>query len=426
MVRSSYKNRKKNQKQSFKRRITGGNRKVKFIEDDDDKMVGGDENQMAIAKYIGKYENEHPTLFAVLFGIYSNHQAADLEANSENCREDNMCVLDAAIAKSNNIMKNVPDSLDKPKALTGKIKKRHQTKYVGEVIDYLAQNVFIPKGLIKNIHVQKDDDSWTTLKNTNFKKVELKTLPARNTRNKYPVNDDKVYSESEITTIGKIVANLEAPDKDEEISENIEDLKTLVHKPTDAMGSDDFEKVVQTLTVANIKTTNLTEAFTKWKVDVLSVIKAPRGEEEEEEQEFADDSLALEGALKTGQQSLNIRKEKKQGKSAFRTGVGKFAPTRHRQLNKDQLEKAFTAVEERREKINEIAKKKGGDVVEMKALIFDLLYPLRDIMNSSVVEQDKQRLRVRIKAYDDILKQDNFEEMSTRWNNVEQTMNEKP
>ena len=37
MVRSSYKKNKKNQKQSFKRRVTDGNRKVKFIED---KMVG--------------------------------------------------------------------------------------------------------------------------------------------------------------------------------------------------------------------------------------------------------------------------------------------------------------------------------------------------------------------------------------------------
>ena len=54
MVQSSYKNRKKNRKQSFKRRITGGNRKVKFIEDDD-KMVGGEGEQEHIAKLVTKY-----------------------------------------------------------------------------------------------------------------------------------------------------------------------------------------------------------------------------------------------------------------------------------------------------------------------------------------------------------------------------------
>lgn len=41
MVQSSYKNRKKNRKQSFKRKNTDGNRKVKFNDDDDNKMVGG-------------------------------------------------------------------------------------------------------------------------------------------------------------------------------------------------------------------------------------------------------------------------------------------------------------------------------------------------------------------------------------------------
>ncbi len=54
MVRSSYKNRKKNRKQSFKRRITGGIRDVNFI---DDKMVGGNEepekiNILRYKKYI--------------------------------------------------------------------------------------------------------------------------------------------------------------------------------------------------------------------------------------------------------------------------------------------------------------------------------------------------------------------------------------
>ena len=71
MVRSSYKNRKKNRKQSFKRRITGGNRDVNFIEDDN-KMVGG--NPETITRFINKY-TEHP-IYGVLLAIYSNQKCA--------------------------------------------------------------------------------------------------------------------------------------------------------------------------------------------------------------------------------------------------------------------------------------------------------------------------------------------------------------
>ena len=409
MVQSSYKNRKKNRKQSFKRKNTDGNRKVKFIEDDDDKMVGGDDKQIAIASYIGKYENEHPTLFAVLFGIYSNNRGAILEANSANCKEDNMCVLNAAIAKSKNIMKNVPDSPDKPT-------QGGTVTYVRDVIDYLAQNVFIPKGLIKNIHVQKDDDSWTKLTNNKFKVIPEKKMKGRSSRNKYPVNDGKVYTKDGIAEIGKIVANLNTPDKQDDISENIENLKKLVYQPSGAMGSDDFENVVQTLTVDNIKTTNLAEAFTKWKKDEITEDDTSH----RRDLDFSEDSLT--------KHSLDIRKEKKQEKSSFGTGIanssleGASTPTRPQKLTgvqpkEAQLTEAHTNAQGLLKQIGVIANTKGGgesEVKKMKKLVGELSDIYYEIMNSSVVEQDKQRLRTLIKHSDEILKLDNFEEMSKR------------
>ena len=60
MVQSSYKNRKKNRKQSFKRKNTDGNRKVKFIEDDD-KMVGG--NPTTITNFINNTKTTPSLVF---------------------------------------------------------------------------------------------------------------------------------------------------------------------------------------------------------------------------------------------------------------------------------------------------------------------------------------------------------------------------
>jgi len=176
MVRSSYKNRKKNRKQSFKRRITGGNREVNFI---DDKMVGG--NPETITRFINKY-TEHP-IYGVLLAIYSNQKCA-VENDDGTCKVDNTAQLKAAYKKSIEIMGKLPDVPDKPTSLTVEQEKEsdsnkgtekvHKVNYVGEVIDYLAQNVFIPKTIIHKVHVQNDsDDGWTTLTNTKF--VEVKS-----------------------------------------------------------------------------------------------------------------------------------------------------------------------------------------------------------------------------------------------------------
>lgn len=198
MVQSSYKNRKKNRKQSFKRKNTDGNRKVKFIEDDDDKMVGG--NQTTITNFINKYK-DHP-IFGVLLAIYSNQNCA-VENEDGTCKVVNRLNIKPAYKKSKEIMEKLPDVPDKPKRLTVEQEKEsdskkgtvqeHKVNYVGEVIDYLAQNVFIPKTIIHKVHVQNDSDDWKTLKNKNFKGItsavtntktreEMKEVGAKKTR----------------------------------------------------------------------------------------------------------------------------------------------------------------------------------------------------------------------------------------------------
>ncbi len=171
MVRSSYKNRKKNRKQSFKRRITGGIRDVNFI---DDKMVGGNDIQIAITGFMNKYKDKHP-IYGVLLGIYSNQQCANVDLATSECKSDNTAQLEPSYKKSRDIMDLIPEVDDKPKALTEEElqKKEKKLEYVGKVIDYLAQNVFIPKGLIKNVHVQNDDGTnWTTLTNKSFNEIK--------------------------------------------------------------------------------------------------------------------------------------------------------------------------------------------------------------------------------------------------------------
>ena len=174
MVRSSYKKRPKNRKQSFKRRNTGGQRIVRFIEDNEIEMVGGDDDdKIAITNFLNKYKT-HP-MFGILIGIYSNQKCANVDPITQECRDDNTAQLETSYKKSVEIMNSLPKFDDKPVELIDDEQKNKSQKlnYVKTVIDCLAQNVFIPNKFIHNVHVENNDASkWTTLTNTNFKKTD--------------------------------------------------------------------------------------------------------------------------------------------------------------------------------------------------------------------------------------------------------------
>lgn len=185
MVQSSYKNRKKNRKQSFKRKNTDGNRKVKFIEDDDDKMVGGDleTDRTNIKTALNQY-TKHP-LFGIILAAFSNADCASSDVDGQ-CSTTHMSALIPSYNKCKEILKSLPElSEDGHKKPQAPVSPDNGTKlaHVKAVIDYLFQNVFIPKGLIKNVYVQNDDGTnWTTLTNTKFVEVESGADTASNQR----------------------------------------------------------------------------------------------------------------------------------------------------------------------------------------------------------------------------------------------------
>ena len=175
MVQSSYKNRKKNRKQSFKRKNTDGNRKVKFIEDDDDnKMVGGDgePDKINIKTALNQYA-KHP-LFGIILAAFSNSDCASTDTIDGECSTTNISSLNPSYNKCKEILKSLPElSEDGHKKPQAPVTPDNGAKlaHVKAVIDYLFQNAFLPKDLIQNVYVHNDDGaSWTTLTKTNFKK----------------------------------------------------------------------------------------------------------------------------------------------------------------------------------------------------------------------------------------------------------------
>lgn len=186
MVQSSYKNRKKNRKQSFKRKNTGGNRKVKFIEDDDDKMVGGDGNidrtniKTALNQYV-----KHP-LFGIILAAFSNADCASTDTTDGECSTTNISALKQSYNKCKEILKFLPElSEDGHKKPQAPSTEDNGTKlaHVKAVIDYLFQNVFIPKDSIQHVYVQNDDGTnWTTLTNKSFKEIKSGADTASNQR----------------------------------------------------------------------------------------------------------------------------------------------------------------------------------------------------------------------------------------------------
>ena len=423
MVQSSYKNRKKNRKQSFKRKNTDGNRKVKFIDDDDKKMVGGNVNQIAITGFMNKY-NKHP-IYGVLLAIYSNQLCAVLEPGTNQCRDDNTATLDTSYKKSKAIMGQITVVDDKPTALTQdelkdkKVKDGKKLEYVREVIDYLAQNVFIPKDSIQHVYVHNDDGaSWTKLTNGNFNKGESETLGKRdaavNAGEKIQIaaNEGKVYTKGEIgeiETIIKTLGNIETAgdvlDKFDKIDEDIVQLKKLVNNPADQHGTD-FENIVHNLNVDDITATNLTEAFGKWKTAMLvDITQADIKEEEQEEPNDIDKTTGIANSSSAGSGAL----------PSATTG-----PHQQERLEGAQLEEAHANVHERIKQITDIVNTEGGNDEEkrnnMRRLVIDLRDLFRKIVDSSANSGFKKVLYAKIGGFDKIIDQRSFEDMSTTWN----------
>jgi len=179
MVQSSYKNRKKNRKQSFKRKNTDGNRKVKFIDDDDKKMVGGDANKQAVAALMLKYK-VYPLSGLVLAAFSNADCASEDECGALASDRSHLSTLKKSVIKCEAILNALPDIDGKPEIKSWiKDKDLEFITYLDDCIGYILKNAFIPKDLIQHVYVQKDEGSWTTLKNNNFNKVESETLGKR-------------------------------------------------------------------------------------------------------------------------------------------------------------------------------------------------------------------------------------------------------
>lgn len=179
MVQSSYKNRKKNRKQSFKRKNTDGNRKVKFIEDDDDnKMVGG--NKEEVAKLMTKYK-DYPLSGLVLAAFSNARCAREDQCEAMASDRSNLSSLQNSVYKCEDILKTLPDINGKPEIRPWEKNKDSEfIAYLDECIGYIIKNIFIPKDLIQHVYVQNDDgNEWTTLTNANFVEVESVGLDNR-------------------------------------------------------------------------------------------------------------------------------------------------------------------------------------------------------------------------------------------------------
>jgi hypothetical protein len=179
MVRSSYKNRKKNRKQSFKRRITGGIRDVNFIED---KMVGGDGNKQAVAALMLKYK-DYPLSGLILAAFSGSACASEDECKPDATDQKNISSLKNSVYKCEAILNALPKIDGKPEIKQWVMNKDSDfITYLDECIGYILKNAFIPKDLIQKVYVQNDDGtSWTTLTNKSFK--EIKSTENTTTRN---------------------------------------------------------------------------------------------------------------------------------------------------------------------------------------------------------------------------------------------------
>lgn len=239
MVQSSYKNRKKNRKQSFKRKNTDGNRKVNFIDDDDNKMVGGDPqaDKTNIAGHLDKYR-EHP-LQGLVRSAFSNAPCAYSNTNGT-CNADNISVLNTAYLKCSDILKYLPELSEGHKKPQAPESPDDETKlaHIKAVIDYLFQNVFIPKDLIQHVYVEKDSDDWKTLTNTKFPKIK---------------EGDSAEREAKLKATTNIKAQLQGEEEEEDerkvttLDDAIPEMDAIVNKQESSAGGENKLKKIQKL-----------------------------------------------------------------------------------------------------------------------------------------------------------------------------------
>jgi len=304
MVQSSYKNRKKNRKQSFKRKNTDGNRKVKFIEDDDDnKMVGG--NKEEVAKLMTKYK-DYPLSGLVLAAFSNARCAREDECEAMASDRSNLSSLQNSVYKCEDILKTLPDINGKPEIKSWERDKDSEfITYLDECIGYIIKNIFIPKDLIQNVYVQNDDSAgWTTLTNSNFNETQQHDLGKRASSLKPAVDDSKIYTAEVIKEIETLVATLGDTVNETQIIQ----LKGLVHKPED-MAGDDFENKVHNLTVEGFDADSFKEAFGTWSTEKLSEIRTAKKSSDSETESYSDD----ESPNKSAEQMPPIANEKKEG-----------------------------------------------------------------------------------------------------------------
>lgn len=443
MVQSSYKNRKKNRKQSFKRKNTDGNRKVKFIEDDDDKMVGGDGNKQAVAALMLKYK-VYPLSGLVLAAFSNAKCASEDECEPLTSNRENLSALQNSVIKCEAILKTLPDIDGKPE-----IKKWAPNKvsdfitYLDDCIGYILKNVFIPKDLIQNVYVHNDDGaSWTKLTNKSFNEIKSGPLGERDAKgkgdtqrrittdaddgngdNSTPYRDgNKDFTEDEAAT--KIQALQRGrkgryPETHQNLNQKMEEMNEIMNviineteQGEPSAGDENKLTKIQKLANEYIKLYDITPDTDKDSplYKTLMEIKESKSANDaiEEWVKFNNDGTATEDMQE--QQSAAGASEKVAPSSAT---------TGPQQLNKTQLRDADTNAGKLMKRIDAIAKKKiGGDVEEMKTLLIKLRELFQEIVNSNEdIGHNKDKINILINVYDNILKkQRSLEDMSRIWN----------
>ena len=408
MVQSSYKNRKKNRKQSFKRKNTDGNRKVKFIEDD--KMVGGDGEQEHIAKLVTKYSG-YP-LGSLIRTAFSNAKCAteeegvcSIEGISSLKNAYNNCKQIIGIGKENDNKLNALffesfkyTDADKNAINIYKRDDNFYYRFIEDVMKFICINVFIPKDLIQKVHVQNDDGTnWTTLKNNNFKEVKSGT--------------DNEFKERRAKGKGntKRAATQERDDGNGENSTPYRDGNEAFTEDAeathlDAAGSGNSEQQESALAPKGAVTTGLGQeqydiARLKGFEDAQQNVSASKEDAIKKWGKFNNDGTATEDML-----------DQQSAAGASVNVAPSSATTGPQQLNE---------VQELMNKINAIAKKEEGydaDVVEMRTLLRDLRTLLATISDNMLDNNDDKAtlktLNTKLRRLSDIT---DFARFSEEW-----------
>ena len=164
MVQSSYKNRKRNMTQSFKRRSVGGTRNVDFIED---KMVGGESGAALLAELVKQF-GKHIQWPIIKFTLTN---AGDCDANT--CKEDNIAKQLANMKKT---LESIIDTVYKKNGITvPEIDGNDASKYIKEAVKFILNTPIVGKpmeGEIYTLYVQMGDDEIRGYTTALVEKVE--------------------------------------------------------------------------------------------------------------------------------------------------------------------------------------------------------------------------------------------------------------